>query len=288
MVSGRMKFLDYLRPLDAQKEGLARAVLDLRSVQGGPNYTRFVIVGVARTGSTMLVSRLNGHTQALVFGELFRSLESVGWDVAPFRSYQNRKLLTLYRSDPVAFLERCVFRRWPSSYRAVGFKLFYYHARTPQHSFVWDYLVQQPAIRILHIKRRNVLAQYVSLQLAHRTNVWSSPRPDTSDTQCVQLDIGACQNHFAWVRRLEEECDTLFKNHDLKTVYYEDLDHDSNQEMEAVQSFLGLRCEVLRAQTARQQTRPLSQVISNYAELRGACVGTEWAGFFEHPTEPAA
>lgn len=283
-----MKFLDHLRPFYAQKERLARTVLDLRSVRGVPDYTKFVIIGIARTGSTMLISRLNSHSQAMVFGELFRSPESVGWDIFPFVSYQNRKILSLYNSNPIAFLERYVFRRWPSSYRAVGFKLFYYHARTPQHSFVWDYLVQQPEFRILHIKRRNVLAQYVSLQLAHETNVWSGSRQGIADTQCVQLDAEACQNHFAWVRRLEEECDTLFKNHELRTVYYEDLDHDLNQEMKAVQRFLGLRCEALRAQTARQQTRPLSQVITNYAELRDACVATEWEGFFEHPTEPAA
>jgi LPS sulfotransferase NodH len=283
-----MKFLDHLRALDAQKEGLARAVLDLRSVGGLSNYTRFVIVGIARSGSTMLISRLNSHPQALVFGELFRSPDSVGWDIFPFVSYQNRKILSLYESDPIRFLKKCVFRRWPGSYKAVGFKLFYYQARTPQHSIVWDYLVEQPKIRILHIKRRNVLGQYVSLQIAHKTNVWSSSRPGTSNTQRIQLDVGACLNHFAWVRRLEEDYDTLFKNHEVRTVYYEDIARDARLELDAVQRFLGLRCETLPGRTARQQTRPLSQVISNYAELRGACVGTEWEEFFEHPAEPAA
>jgi len=235
----------------------------------------------------MLVDRLNGHSQALTFGELFRSPEAVGWDVPPFVSYQNQKLLTLYRSDPITFLEECVFRRWPSSYKAVGFKLFYYQARVPPQSFVWDYLVKQSEVRILHIKRRNVLRQYVSLQLAHKTNIWSSIHPLIQDYQCIQLDVAACRNHFAWVRRTEEDCETMFKNHEVRSVYYEDLARDSNQEMEAVQRFLGLRYETLSARTVRQQTRPLSQVISNYAELREACIGTEWEKFFEHPT-PAA
>jgi LPS sulfotransferase NodH len=279
-----MKVRNSLPPSRSQKEGLARALLDLRSIGGISSYTKFVIVGIARTGSTMLISQLNNHSQALVFGEIFRSPDSIGWDVAPFRSYQNRKLLTLYRSDPIAFLDKHVFRRWPSSHKAVGFKLFYYHARTPWQRPVWDYLVDRPDIRILHIKRRNVLGQYVSLKLAHKTDIWSSARPVTQDPQRIRLDIAACQNHFAWVRRLEEECEALFKSHKVTNVYYEDIARDSKDEIESVQKFLGLRCEILSAQTVRQQTRPLSQVISNYTELRDAFIGTEWENFFEQPS----
>jgi LPS sulfotransferase NodH len=279
-----MKVLSRLRPTHTHKEALVRALLDLRSIGGVSSYTKFVIVGIARTGSTMLISQLNNHSQALVFGEIFRSLDSIGWDVPPFSSYQNQKLLTLYRSDPIAFLEKHVFRKWSSNHKAVGFKLFYYHARTSPQSAVWDYLVQQPEIRVLHIKRRNVLSQYVSLQLAHKTDIWSSTRTFSQDPQCIELDIGECQNHFAWVRSLEEECENFFKNHKVRTVYYEDLARDSNEEIEAVQKFLGLRHETVSAQTVRQQTRPLSQVISNYAELRDACMGTEWENFFEQPS----
>jgi LPS sulfotransferase NodH len=280
-----MTVLARLRPTHTHKEALVRALLDLRSIRGESSYAKFVIVGIARTGSTMLISQLNNHSQALAFGEIFRSPDSIGWDVPPFQSYQDRKLLTVYKSDPIAFLERHVFRKWPSNYKAIGFKLFYYHARTSPQSAVWDYLAQQPEMRILHIKRRNVLSQYVSLQLAHKTDIWSSTRPVTQDPQCIQLDVAECQNHFAWVRSLEKECENFFKKHKVRCVYYEDLARDSPHEIEAVQKFLGLRYEVVSAHTVRQQTRPLSQVISNYAELRDACTGTEWENFFERPAE---
>jgi len=276
-----MKVLARLRPTRRHREALARALLDVRSIRGISSYTKFVIVGIARTGSTMLISQLNNHSQALAFGEIFRSPDSIGWDVAPFRSYQSRKLLALYSSDPIGFLEKHVFRNWPRNHKAVGFKLFYYHARTSSQRSVWDYLVDRPEIRILHIKRRSVLAQYVSLQLAHKTDIWSSTCPVTQDPPCIQLDIASCQNHFARVRRLEEEFERLFKNHNLRNVYYEDLARVSKDEIENVQKFLGLRHEMLSAETVRQQTRPLSQVIANYAELRDACIGTEWENFFE-------
>ena len=47
----------------------------------------------------------------------------------------------------VAFLEQAVFRRWPRSCSAVGFKIFYYHACQAPHSAVWDYLRADRNIR---------------------------------------------------------------------------------------------------------------------------------------------
>src|SRR6478752_6510831 len=135
-----MSALSIVHLPETQKNALARAMLDLRSIVGNLKYRKFVIVGIARTGSTLLTSLLNAHSQALVFGELFRSHDAVGWDIPPFTSYQSPTLLTLYRSDPLAFLNKKVFRRWPRRYGAVGFKLLYYHARTPPHSIVWEYL----------------------------------------------------------------------------------------------------------------------------------------------------
>jgi LPS sulfotransferase NodH len=243
-----------------------------------------VIVGIARTGSTMLISQLNNHSQALAFGEIFRSQDSIGWDVTPFRSYQNRQVLALFTSDSIGFLEKHVFRRWPKNHKAVGFKLFYYHARTSSQRSVWNYLVNRPEIRILHIKRRNVLGQYVSLQLAHMTNIWSTNRPVRQDPQSIKLDLSDCRNHFIWVRSLEEECDALFENRKVKNVYYEDLVSDPERELRDVQKFLGLRHETLVAQTVQQQTKPLSQVIVNYEELRVAFTGTQWENFFDEPT----
>jgi LPS sulfotransferase NodH len=273
-----------LRPGLKHREALARTLLNIRSIRGTTSYTRFVIVGIARTGSTMLVSQLNSHSQALVFGEIFRSEDAIGWDFTPFRSYQNRRLRTLYSSDSIAFLDQHVFRRWPGNHKAVGFKLFYYHARTPSRRPVWDYLIDRPEIRILHIKRRNLLRQYASLQLAHATNIWSTTPSVIQDPQKLRLGISACQNHFTWVRSLGEECDTLFKNHKIKNIYYEDLVSDTRRELRDIQTFLGLRHETLVAQTVRQQTQPLSQVIVNYDELREAFFGTEWRSFFDDPT----
>ena len=279
-----MSALSVLRPSDSHRDALARAMLDLRSIGGSSNYRRFVIVGTARTGSTLLTSLLNAHTQALAFGEIFRSQDSIGWDVTPFLSCQGPRLLTLYRSDPVAFLHRKVFKRWPRNYAAVGFKLFYYHARTAIHAVLWDHLAANADLSILHIKRRNILEQYYSLQLAHKTQVWSTRRPLKERPAPIRLEVEACRQHFAQVRMVEQECETFFKGHAVKDVYYEDLVASQNREIHDIQMFLGLRPENLSSGTVRQRTGSLPELIANYEELRHAFAGAPWADFFREQT----
>src|SRR5579859_4840291 len=104
----------HLRPVSTPRRyPVARAVLAVRSLAGRRDYARFVIVSTARTGSTMLTSLLNAHSGILAFGELFRSPEAIGWDIAPFIGQECGDLLARYRTDPVGFLEQWVFRRWP-------------------------------------------------------------------------------------------------------------------------------------------------------------------------------
>ncbi|MGH6841760.1 MAG: Stf0 family sulfotransferase [Methylocella sp.] len=248
---------------------------------GSTHYRRFVIVGTARTGSTLLVNLLNAHSQVLAFGELFRSPEGIGWDVRPFLNYESAKLLALYRADPQRFLHTSVFRRWPQSYAAVGFKLFYYHARDAPYSVIWEYLAQNLDTHILHIKRRNILEQYLSLKLAHDTEVWSITEPAEREPMPICLNIEDCRKHFQWVRSLENDCETFFARHKVKDIYYEDLALDSDAEMASVEKFLGLNKEKLNTRMVRQRTLPLSHAIANYHELMRAFAKTEWADFFD-------
>ena len=257
-------------PRESRRQAFARAILNLRSIRGTSSYRRFVIIGVARTGSTLLTGLLNAHSQALVFGELFRSLHDIGWDIQPFLDCQGPRLLELHRREPVTFLRRHIFRRWPSNYAAVGFKLFYYHARTGAQIRVWEHLAADTNICILHIKRRSLLDQYYSLQLAHKTQVWATQRLHIEKPPLIRLDVEECRQHFASVRAGEEECEMRFRGHAIKDLYYEDLVANQDREMDDVQGFLGLQREKLKPNTVRQRTRPLSELIANYEELRNA------------------
>jgi LPS sulfotransferase NodH len=259
---------------------LRRFQLDMNSVLGGTDYSKFLIVGTARTGSTLLVDALNEHSQCLAFGEIFRSSDAIGWDIWPFAGHGPADLLSLYRSDPVRFLSKAIFRRWPKDYRAIGFKLFYYHARQPPFSSVWDYL-RDPSIRVLHLMRRNLLEQYLSLQLAHKTNVWSTTRALERDPAPINLDASACLAHFASVEKWQQDCATFFADQPVKEVFYEDLAGDLRGSLREITDFLGIAHEDVRTKFVRQRNSPISRAIANYDELKSTFARTKWEVFFE-------
>ena len=150
----------YLRTLALEK-GLAR---------GQTDYTRFLILGRSRVGSNFLRGLLNSHSQITVFGELFQNKEEIGWAMPGYR--QSRRLMTLFHEEPVRFLEEKVFHPFPHGVTAVGFKLFYYHARDEAWRPVWDYLQAETGIKVIHLRRENILRTHLSKQQAEMTDVW--------------------------------------------------------------------------------------------------------------------
>jgi LPS sulfotransferase NodH len=260
-----------------------RAWLDLETLFCGHHgYRKFCIVGIARTGSTLLLNILNAPGNVLAFGELFRTENEIGWDRPAFAGFRNTEAAALYRGDPLAFLERHVFRRWPRRIRAVGFKIFYYHAQLHPWDAVWKYLERQHEIAIVHIVRVNILRQYLSLGIAFQTGVWSSPVGSGASTaEPIYLDIDDCVRHFDYVRESELACRQRFALHRLLEIRYENLVTDLEREIFRLQEFLGLPRQPVKTARQRQQLRPLSAMIANYGELERALVETPWAGFLD-------
>jgi LPS sulfotransferase NodH len=266
----------------AFQEALAREALHARALLGGRDYRRFVVVSVARTGSTLLNNLLTAQGNVLAFGELFRGDGAIGWDLRPFNSRQGARLQQLHETRPLQFLEKEVFRAWPREIAAVGFKLFYYHARSGPQAQVWDYLQADPSIAVIHLKRRNILEQYASLRVAHETNVWSSTTAGGPAPEPIRLDPEACRRHFEEVRAQESACDALFGVR-ARTVAYEDLIADRTAAMGAVAAHIGVELKPAKAALVRQRTEPLTTAIANYAELRDHFAGSPWESFFHAP-----
>jgi LPS sulfotransferase NodH len=161
----------------------------------------------------------------------------------------------------------------------VGFKLFYYHARTQPHSRVWDHLAASPDITIIHLRRRNLLAQYYSLRLAHMTNTWTRTREVSAKLEPIRLELNECLEHFTQLRALENQCAAFFVRQNIYDLWYEDLVAERMRTMARVEEFLGLAHETPTTAVSRQRTSSLRDVIANYDELSRGFAGTPWAAF---------
>ena len=258
---------------------LQNLALDLGLVKGHEDYTRFIILGRSRSGSNFLRGLMNSHSEIVVFGELFQNEKAIGWAYPGY--IQTRRMINQFHNEPVKFLQTQVFRRFPTRVMAVGFKIFYYHAQTKNWRPVWDNLINDKTIKVVHIKRRNILKTHLSRKLAAKTDVWVNTSRSEENIQQVIIDDKECLKDFIQTREWEKTYDQLFSAHPVIQIYYEELAQDYVSEIDRVQKFLGVRVETLKPETFKQASRPISKSIANYDDLKQKFIGSPWESFFE-------
>lgn len=256
--------------------------LDLGLLEGHREYCKFIVLGTARSGSNFLRGLLNAHSQIITFGELFRSYDSIGWELTAYDRYlQSRKLRTLIQENPSSFLEKKVFGKFPKHILAVGFKIFYYHAQDDSRKIVWKYLKNQKDIKIIHLKRNNTLKEIASLKKAFQTDKWTNIDGSKEKHLTLSLDYNECLGAFTWAQKTKKQYDDYFEDHDTMDVIYEDLSVNLESEVKHIQKFLRVPFEDVKPSTYKQSNQPLSTMILNYFELKRQFRNTPWEVFFE-------
>ena len=258
---------------------LRNVALETGLMAGHTEYVKFIILGRSRVGSNFLRGLLNAHSQVTVFGELFQNKEDIGWALPGYR--RSRRTLQLFHEAPVDFLERRIFSKHPENIHAVGFKIFYYHAQDEKWEPVWDYLRAMPELKVIHMKRRNILKTHLSRQRAVKTDRWVNTNGGREPQRSINLDYEQCLDDFIRTRAWEEAYDAYFAGSDKLEVMYEDLAADYPLEIGRIQEFLGLQTETVQPETYKQSRQTLSEAIANYCELKGRFQQTPWSPFFE-------
>lgn len=279
------------------------------------DYVRFIILGHARTGSNMLAFSLNSSPHIICFGEIFLPMRgTIGYFV---KGYDNSSVddRALRNRDFKRFLEERIFCAHPRAIHAVGYKMAYVHF--PWFPGLLEWMTGDTELRVLHLKRRNLLRLLVSLRIAQTTGKWMDVQPATiaarltpvnalravrhplraadslrrqlqrekptrePDRAPVLLKEAECRDFFRDVERDADHYGGLFRHHPCLTLYYEDLLRDYEGVFNQVQAFLDLEPRTLSITTRRQNPEPLHKLIANYGELRAAFEGTPEASFFE-------
>lgn len=251
----------------AQDAGLLPTTLD---------YTRFVCVASSRTGSTLLTRSLAEHPGVRMYGEILRNYDCFADYVHEFRGTE-----ALFQSEPSTFLDARVFRKYPRSVEAVGFKLLYRHAprEHPWGDEVWRYMLAQPQLSIIHLKRQNLLQVYVSKTVAGLSNEWIKYGASTAQQDQLTVDLDDMIAFFEWRRAAETDFDQRFAEFPILQVRYESLANDFDNEMARIQRFLGLEPVPVEPGTKQRAGKPLAEQIANYDAVVERLAGTEWADF---------
>lgn len=233
----------------------------------GGSLVPFVVLGHERSGSSMLASVLSQHPDVKMLGELFHPSADERRAAARGREVYDDV------GDGAAYLRR-VFDRgtwdWPL---AMGFKLFYHHARRGTARSIWATLESESALRILHVRRRDVLGAFVSREVARKTGQWmllegDRPAPPAGPFVADPGDFLVFAREISSARReLRRRIDA---RRVLELSYEDDLCRGFARTRVRICEHLGLDDCELSPLTLRQSRRALSEQIVNFAELDSA------------------
>ena len=265
----------------------------------GSLMVKFMLLGHARSGSTLLVCGLMQHPGIHLFGEIFNNLEEerksafraglVNHDlVRPHKAAGALDVEGFYRegADAAEFLAKRVFYKHARDSVAVGFKLFYHQARaTPGARRAWRYLAHQPDLRVVELVRRDLLASLLSLHLAFRTGEWMRPRgaaAPSEEPEPMQLTPAECEDYFAEVARRRRWARRHFAGHPVLEVEYErDVCGNFEETVYRIQEFVGVPRRRARRLLEKQARWSPRELIGNYAELHEHFRRTPYAYLFE-------
>ena len=220
------------------------------------NYTRFLIVGHPRTGTSLLHTFLNSHWNILSLNE-------------PLTNTTDSRML---------------FKKYPKLIKAIGFKYFYEYTEDASKRNTLIELLKNKNIKIIKIERKNYLRTYVSHCIAEKTNEWSSTelKHYSIDYKKIFLTKEACLNAFAQYKKNEQDTNAIIKKFNIPVfeTEYEMLIQQPNELMFAIQKFLGVSQLTPQSLLLRQNAEPLDMLIENYADLKSSFKGTEFEHFF--------
>lgn len=234
---------------------------------GNRNYQKVVILGRQRTGSSLLVWLLRSNPRVEIPGEVFRLLKG-----SSCREVWKR-----------------IFGRHLPWVRYVGFKIFYYHPEDSQDREVWDIIRNDPNIKIIHIKRKNLLRTYISKLIAQKTGAWNSSQenvPIAKEDKQVTVDVEHCitelRDTISWEDTYGKK---MFPQHPYMEITYEELTGNLQSTIDKIMHFLSLKKMRVNSKLKRQNPEKLKDLVNNYDELVNALSETEFYYLVELNTE---
>lgn len=259
-------------------------------------YRPFVIISYLRSGTHLLRTALESHPAIVCQTEVFNSDSSN----LPYPLNTNTKTI----------LDDWVYKSFASSIQQVGFVLQAYHPFALQAfpgirenlawSNIWPILSNMQGLKVIHLRRENLLRRHLSHVQARKTGQWHAwdaervksvthfevnaiARANSTVVRDKQVTLNAEQLKAdfievdVWHKRAEQQ----LSHHSSVSITYEQLCSDFDSTTHFILRFLSVEQHSLQAAVKKLEQRSLRDSIVNYDDLKAYFIDTEWALFFE-------
>lgn len=223
----------------------------------------FLIMGMARTGSTYLWSLLKTHPSIDCFNDDL--CEEFKKNNLPLRVFLNSKFNNISKK--------------------IGTKILpnFYDEFTTE-DFIWLKEVKNFK-KAIYIYRENVLDQYVSLQLAQLNNAFTSYQLKNEivgiyKSQSIKIEPKKLLHWHEYYKqtniKIMETIKAIFGNY--VSIEYNEL--KNQRKLKTIYSYLNVPYIHTESKQIKQKTKTNKEIIENYQELKTELTGTELEAYF--------
>lgn len=258
---------------------------------------KHVILTNGRTGSNNLVNIINQHPKLVNYGEVLGS-----WTLPQKLKYftyygvndTNSFLSKLYVSKSLFYaaqfasnlgrLRRLDKLNWKfrRNVTSAGFKDFYINLK--KHN-AQQFLLANPDVKVVHLRRDNVLERYLSYLALTRTNVAVQRSGDEKQQPMLTVPLESILSDLETIELEGMELASYIGQFDSRRVFnitYEDFNrsavHRQDLSTELFQ-FLGVSDHVIETQHKKIRRKSIKKSIDNYSELKSVLFGTRFEKF---------
>jgi len=233
--------------------------------------TKFVIVGIQRTGTTLLRTTLDSHPQISCAGEVFKTKRlgrqdfykgKLGYQNFASQSWSRRLGHYMWRAQLACEYLDQVYGR--PGYSAVGFKLMYTQAR--RFSAVIPY-VKEHDVKVIDVVRINVLKTLISRRTSKLRKFYHSrEKPETIK---VPISTKSLIGDLERIRQDGTRWAQIFGNNaNYIQVSYESFVNNKQDESRRLLDFLNVEYTQVDSPLVKLNSDDLSQIIENYQDVR--------------------
>lgn len=244
--------------------------------------SKFIITCAPRTGSTMLRMMLNSHPEVVCLGEVFSLAKepNLGKKYHQQISKTPSELSKILAEEPVKFLYDFVLGR--SDCKAIGVKIKYKQLES-EFPDVFQAVLNDPSILIIHLSRTNLLKRYVSNYIAARAIAPALIRNFEEKPGQVKISIDPedCLKDILLTKDTENRFRKFLNNKKVFEIAYEDLLNLDSKTVIQLQNFLGIAPINLLPKTKKINSDNLADILENYDEVKNKLANTPYASYFE-------
>jgi hypothetical protein len=182
--------------------------------------------------------------------------------------------------NPLKILENFLAR---NDAKVLGCKTMYNHLANEK---VKQFLKQHNEIRIIHLRRDNLLKQYVSKRLlgVKRRKRWEPHSTEKLPVVSVPINPEAAIKDMQQSQRQFDEFQELLFNHNKVEIIYEDMiDGEclNAKTTKAICGLLGVEYRPLCCDLVKTNPNQLKLMINNYEDIKIALKNTEFERFLD-------